>query len=116
MFLGNAQLHNITMCIGDEIVLNCTLNTNIHGWTISGDDSKMSITDTDGFREASIGPFTFMLVNTDPFISSVSVEADTELNGIIITCVDAETRNGDTQQAVIEIFGKPTGLFLVEKS
>lgn len=84
------------------------MNSISHGWTVSEDTSRVSITDLIGFREAIIGPFIFTLVNSNPLISSVSVVAHAELNGTVVNCVDGviEFGLGDLQEASINIIGK----------
>ena len=83
-----------------------------HGWSISGNSDTVSILKTEQFEihEDKIGVFTFRLVDTDPLISSMSVEASIEINGTVVTCVDAlESPEAmiDMQKAYIEVLGKP---------
>ena len=78
----------------------------IHGWIISR--IRISILDSDNFREQNIGAFMLRLVDTDPLVSSASVVAQPGLNGTIGMCVDGtvEAGRGDMQEFIIEVLSK----------
>lgn len=116
-FIGiSAQLQNKTFCIGEKVVFNCTVDSVIHGWTVSGyTHGTTSITAQLRFKNfhfRSIGPFEFRLVDSNPLVSSVSVVASIEINSTIVMCEDGNQQSGSidntVQKAVIEILGKFT--------
>ena len=100
------QSIHMTPCDGDEVMYNCSVDSTTHGWAISGDSSRVSILDSDGFREASIGPFMFRLEDTDPLVSSVSVVAHAELSGTVVTCVDADGPETGGMEVNITVLSK----------
>ena len=92
---------------GDAVSFNCTVNATTHGWQRSNDSSRISILNSDGFREDSIGSISFSLVSTDPLVSSVQTTLTDNLQGVQLTCVDANQPNTNINQAVSSVLPEP---------
>ena len=111
-YVGAAsQLFNITACVGDSIMQNCTVESLNHVWTLgSGIAASLSPILTPDEAEVVEMGLTFRLVEagSTAVLSSVSGTVTPELNNTVITC-----RNGlvpvdqmDMQEIIVTIIGK----------
>jgi len=110
MFLSKpailCQLSSCSICLGDHLVYNCTLNSTVHVWKIPAYD----VTEVLGRASNLIslpGNISFMLVedHINSIVTSLEISLSRTLNGTTISCADGVIE-GETQELVVPIVGK----------
>ena len=105
-----AQLSNITSCIGDNIRMNCTVESFAHTWDF-GPLSEVTITSGTGQDQVQMG-FTFRLVeiSNTSIVSLVTGTVIPELNNTVILCRDGlrPIGQGDKHQVTATVLGECT--------
>ena len=94
----SSQMSTTTACVGDgdEFVLNCTVHSPSHAWTVPPfEETSISR----ARPQAELQQFTLRLVadNQDSIISSLTVVANEQLSGtvLVVSCSDGLVTAGE---------------------
>jgi hypothetical protein len=114
LYLSHLDVTFATACVrdGDEYVLNCTVNSTIHAWSVPPFNEE---TISRARQEAPLQQFTLRLVatNNKSIISSLTVIASNQVNGSVIVCTDGHSTDGETQETTLIVLsaGMPLIIF-----
>ena len=100
-------LNDITTCVGDTAVFNCTVPAEAHAWTLSTHPDTISITRASPLL--MIGAFRFALVEDigESIVTTLTVTAFAELDGVVITCDNAlNPGQGLIRTTTVAVIGK----------
>ena len=97
-------------CVGENITFVCTVASLRHSWTVGSFVSGQTVLARDDEDITEVGVFTFRRVNVSggTITSSVSVLSFSDLNNVMIECVDG---GGGTEEQnnVAQVYGELTG-------
>ena len=101
-----------TACVGDgdEFVLNCTVHSLSHAWTVPPfDETSVSR----ARPETELQQFTFRLVadTHDSIISSLTGVANEQLSGTVVSCSDGLVTAGEGEVQETTVIVLTAGIF-----
>ena len=98
-------------CVGENITFVCTVASLGHAWTVGSFVTRQAVLARDDEDITEVGVFTFRRVSVSggAITSSVSVLSFSDLNNVMIECVDGGG-GPEEQNIVTQVYGELTGL------
>ena len=107
---ATSQLSNITSCVGDSIMMNCTVESLVHTWDF-GPLTEVTLS-AGTSQDVVMRGFTFRVVEigSTAIVTSVTGTVFAELNNTVISCRDAlrPVGQGEKQEVTAKVLGEYT--------
>ena len=93
-------------CIGDNITFTCRVAAIVHDWSIPSLGFSQLISRSRRSNDDSTYRISTVADDGNSIITELSFVAVNSINATRIVCIDGNTENGESEEAIVEVFGK----------